>query len=164
MSRFLLGHRVCGLAPENPAPFLLSDNAAPFPMLKIDDVAPHKIPGLSRILGPFRTEFFVGQLSGQHWEECTVSSCQSYPGYPGVVGPNISPQPFIHGEKISFQPTRNFEFGMGITAMFGGPGLPVTFGNFFALTMFIRRLWRTILANGSRPPTFPIGYQVLGTG
>ena len=35
------------------------------------------------------------------------------------------------GEKISFQPTPNFEFGMGITAMFGGPGLPVTFGNFF---------------------------------
>jgi hypothetical protein len=47
-----------------------------------------------------------------------------------VVGPNISPQPFIHGEKISFQPTPNFEFGMGVTAMFGGPGLPVTFGNF----------------------------------
>jgi len=48
-----------------------------------------------------------------------------------VVGPNISPQPFIHGEKISFQPTPNLEFGMGVTAMFGGPGLPVTFGNFF---------------------------------
>ena len=60
-----------------------------------------------------------------------MPTCQSYPGYPGVVGPNISPQPFIHGEKISFQPTPNLEFGMGITAMFGGPGLPVTFGNFF---------------------------------
>jgi len=73
----------------------------------------------------------VGQLSGHHWEECIVSTCQSYPGYPGVVGPSISPQPFIHGEKISFQPTPNLEFGMGITAMFGGPGLPVTFGNYF---------------------------------
>jgi hypothetical protein len=48
-----------------------------------------------------------------------------------MVGPSISPQPFIHGEKISFQPSPNLEFGMGITAMFGGPGLPVTFGNFF---------------------------------
>jgi len=92
---------------------------------------PHEIPGLSRILGPVRAEFFVGQLSGQHWEQCTVPTCQSFPGHPNIVGPNISPQPFIHGEKISFQPTPNLEFGMGITAMFGGPGLPVTFGNFF---------------------------------
>jgi membrane-associated phospholipid phosphatase len=119
------------LGPGESGSLLLSNNAAPFPMLKIDDVAPHKIPGLSRILGPFRTQFFVGQLSGQHWEECRASTCQSYPGYPNVVGPSISPQPFIHGEKISFQPTPNFEFGMGITAMFGGPGLPVTFGTFF---------------------------------
>jgi hypothetical protein len=60
-----------------------------------------------------------------------VPTCQSYPGYPNIVGPKIVPQPFIHGEKISFQPTPNLEFGMGIAAMFGGPGLPVTFGTFF---------------------------------
>ncbi len=119
------------LGPGESGPLLMSNNAAPFPMVKIDDVAPHEIPGVSRILGPFRTQFFLGQLSGHHWEYCTVPTCQSYPGYSDVVGPNISPQPFIHGEKISFQPTPNFEFGMGITAMFGGPGLPVTFGNFF---------------------------------
>lgn len=125
------GNQSAWLGPGESGPFLMSNNAAPFPMVKIDDVAPHEIPGLSRILGPFRTEFFVGQLSGHHWEYCIVSSCHSYPGYLDVVGPNISPQPFIHGEKISFQPTPNFEFGMGITAMFGGPGLPVTFGNYF---------------------------------
>ncbi len=119
------------LGPSESGSFLMSNNAAPFPMLRVDDVAPHKIPGLSRILGPFRAEFFIGQVSGQHWEFCSVPSCQTNPGYPGVVGPSISPQPFIHGDKISFQPTPNFEFGMGFTAMFGGPGLPVTFGNFF---------------------------------
>lgn len=125
-----VGNQSEWMGPGESGPLLLSDNSAPFPMVKIDDVAPHEIPGLSRILGPFRTEFFVGQLSGQHWELCTT--CPSYPGYPGVVGPaDITPQPFIHGEKISFQPTPNLEFGMGVTAMFGGPGLPVTFGNFF---------------------------------
>jgi hypothetical protein len=128
---FSFGEQTQWLGPGEAGPLLMSNNAAPFPAFKIDDVVPHKIPGLSRILGPARTEFFIGQLSGQQWEYCTVPSCQSYPGYPGVVGPNISPQPFIHGEKISFQPTPNLEFGMGITAMFGGPGLPVTFGNFF---------------------------------
>ena len=119
------------LGPGQSGSFLMSNNATPFPMVKVDDVIPHNIPFLSKIIGPARVELFIGQLSGHHWEFCQVPSCQSYPGYPGVVGPNIVPQPFIHGDKISFQPTRNLEFGMGITAMFGGPGLPVTFGNFF---------------------------------
>ena len=119
------------LGPGESGALLMSNNAAPFPMAKIDVITPHVIPGLSRLLGPYRAEFFVGQLSGQHWELCTLPTCKSYPGYPDIVGPNISPQPLIHGEKISFQPTPNLEFGMGITAMFGGPGLPVTFGNFF---------------------------------
>jgi hypothetical protein len=129
--QFSFGEQSEWLGPGEAGSLLMSNNAAPFPAFKIDDVAPHNIPGLSRILGPFRTEFFIGQLSGQHWEYCIAPTCQSYPGYPDVVGPNIVPQPFIHGEKISFQPTANLEFGMGITAMFGGPGLPVTFGNFF---------------------------------
>ena len=125
------GNQSVWLGPGESGSLLMSNNAEPFPMVRIDDLAPHKIPGLSHILGPFRTEFFLGQLSGHHWEYCIVPSCQSYPGYKDVVGPNIVPQPFIHGDKISFQPTPNLEFGMGITAMFGGPGLPVTFGNFF---------------------------------
>jgi len=129
--QFSFGEQSQWLGPGEAGSLLMSNNAAPFPAFKIDDVAPHNIPGLSKILGPFRTEFFIGQLSGQRWEYCIVPTCRSYPGYPDVVGPNISPQPFIHGEKISFQPTPNLEFGMGITAMFGGPGLPVTFGNFF---------------------------------
>jgi hypothetical protein len=129
--QFTFGNQSEWLGPGEAGPLLMSDNAAPFPAFKIDDVAPHKIAGLSRILGPFRTEFFIGQLSGHHWELCTVPACVSYSGHPGVVGPDVSPQPFIHGEKISFQPTPNLEFGMGVTAMFGGPGLPVTFDNFF---------------------------------
>jgi hypothetical protein len=123
-----VGNQSLWLGPGESGPLLMSNNAAPFPMVKIDDIAPHEIPGLSRILGPFRAEFFVGQLSGQQWELCqTCPQANSQ----GVVGPNITPQPFIHGEKISFQPTPNLEFGMGVTAIFGGPGLPVTFGNFF---------------------------------
>lgn len=154
------GKQSAWLGPGESGSLLMSDNAAPFPMVKIDDVTPHKIPGLSRILGPFRTEFFVGQLSGQHWEECTASTCQSYPGYPNVVGPNISPQPFIHGDKISFQPTPNFEFGMGVTAMFGGPGLPVTFGNFFR-TYYVHT--QTLVNNpGKRVSAADFSYRIPG--
>jgi hypothetical protein len=129
--QFTFGEQSSWLGSGESGSFLMSNNAPPFPMVRIDDVQPHDIPGLSKILGPFRAEFFIGQLSGHHWETCIVAACQTYPGYPNVVGPNITPQPFIQGGKISFKPTPNFEFGMGYTAMFGGPGLPVTFGNFF---------------------------------
>jgi hypothetical protein len=129
--QFSFGEQTQWMGPGEAGSLLMSNNAAPFPAFKIDDVVPHEIPGLSKILGPVRAEFFIGQLSGHQWEFCAASTCQSYPGYPNVVGPNISPQPFIHGEKISFQPTPNLEIGMGVTAMFGGPGLPVTFGNYF---------------------------------
>ena len=37
-----------------------------------------------------------------------------------------APQPFIHGNKMSFMSTPNLEFGMGVSAIFGGPGLPFT--------------------------------------
>lgn len=128
---FSFGNQSEWMGPAEAGSFLMSDNAVPFPTFKIASVSPKAIPLLSRFLGPARTEFFVGQLSGHHWEFCIVATCQmTNPAFPGVVGPTIAPQPFIHGEKISFKPTPNLEFGMGFTAMFGGPGLPVTFKNF----------------------------------
>ena len=126
------------LGPGQSGALLMSNNAAPFPMVRVDDVLPHKIPGISKVLGPVRYEYFIGQMSGHHWEYCGLPSCPAYAGITEltnplnhVVGPNIVPQPFIQGGKISFQPTQSLEFGMGYTAMFGGPGLPVTFGNYF---------------------------------
>jgi hypothetical protein len=130
--QFTFGEQSEWLGPGESGSLLMTNNAAPFPTLKMDSVVPYHIPGFSRIFGPVRTEYYIGQLSGQHWELCTVPSCQSFPGYPGVVGPNIVPQPFISGAKISFTPFPDLEIGMGTAAMFGGPGLPVTFGNFFA--------------------------------
>jgi hypothetical protein len=130
--QFTFGEQSQWLGPGESGSLLMSNNAAPFPMLKMDSVLPYDVPGFSRIFGSVRTEFYIGQLSGQHWELCTVPSCKSFPGYPNVVGPNIVPQPFIQGGKISFKPLPDLEIGMGTAAMFGGPGLPITFGNFFA--------------------------------
>src|SRR5205807_8941211 len=56
------------LGPSAAGPLLFSDNAEPVVMLRIDSVSPYKIPLLSRLLGPARSEFFIGQLSGQQWE------------------------------------------------------------------------------------------------
>ena len=100
---------------------LLSDNAEPMLMLKIDNVSPSKIPLLSRVFGPVHSEFFMGQLAGHLFEQNGNT----------LLGPgNITPQPYLHGFKFSFKPTDNLEFGMGVTAQFVGPGLPFTWHNF----------------------------------
>lgn len=115
------GKQSLWLGPGDSGPFLFSNNAEPIPMLRFDQVSPEYIPGLSKLLGPMRWEFALGRMDGAHW---IFSN--------GVIfGPQIADQPFVHVDKVSFQPSPNFEFGMGISAVLGGPGLPLTFGNFF---------------------------------
>lgn len=113
------GQQSLWLGPSESGPFLFSDNAEPMEMLRIDSVSPYEIPLISRLLGPVKSQFFLGRLSGQHWEFSPV-----------LFGPNLSSQPFLHGTKFSFQPTPNLEFGLGFTAQFGGPGNPFTWHNF----------------------------------
>jgi hypothetical protein len=120
--QFTFGKQSQWLGPDSAGPLLFSDNAEPVLMVKVDQVTPYEIPLLSRLLGPVRTEFFFGQTAGQQFElNGTV-----------LLGPGgITPQPFLHGTKMSFKPTPNFEFGMAYTAQISGPGLPLTFHNFF---------------------------------
>jgi membrane-associated phospholipid phosphatase len=134
--QFSFGKQSAWLGPGESSSLLFSNNAAPIPMFKIDDVKPYEIPLISKLLGPVHSEFFLGQLSG--------ATFVYQP--PTLYGPNnISPQPFVHGDKISFKPTANLEFGMGIVAMFGGPGVPFTFKEFF----------RTYYAHNSNLATNP---------
>jgi hypothetical protein len=158
--QFSFGRQSEWLGPNESGPLLLSDNAESFPMFKIDSVSPFEIPLISKLIGPVRTQFFIGQLSGQHWEYCTAASCSASANSQGVVGPHIDPQPFIHGEKISFKPTDNLELGMGVTAMFGGPGLPVTWRNFLS-TYYVHS---SNPANnpGKRTSAFDFSYRVPG--
>jgi membrane-associated phospholipid phosphatase len=77
---------------------LLSDNAEPIPMLRIDRIVPARLPGLLSHLGPVRTEFFVGRLEGQ----------------------TFFVHPFIYGHKISVKPNPYLEIGYGRTTLLGG--------------------------------------------
>ena len=148
------------LGPNESGPLLLSNNAQSFPMFKIDSVSPFTIPLLSKLIGPVRTQFFIGQLSGHHWEFCAAATCAGQVDAQGVIGPNIDPQPFLHGEKISFKPTENLEFGMGITAMFGGPGLPVTWHDF--LRTYYVHSPNAATNPGKRTSAFDFSYRIPG--
>lgn len=120
-------------------PMLYSDNAEPLTMLRYDRVSPFKLPSFLGIVGPMRIQFFIGQLSGYQFMNIPI------PGEPGstrVVGqPGISlnPQPYIHGLKISLNPTPNLELSVARTVIFGGPGFPVTIGHF----------WHSFISTGS---------------
>jgi membrane-associated phospholipid phosphatase len=113
------GQQSLWLGPSEAGSFLFSNNAQPVTMLRIDSVSPYRIPLLSYLLGPVRSQFFLGRLSGQRWEAS-----------PTLFGPNLTSQPFVHGTSVSFHPTANLEFGFGFTAQFGGQGNPFTWSNF----------------------------------
>jgi membrane-associated phospholipid phosphatase len=98
----------------------LSNNAPPIKMFHINRITPLELPRFLHWLGPMRTEFFFGQLTGHEF-------IFNPSGLVGQYGKSLDPQPFIHGQLISFKPTPNFEFAFYRTTIFGGPGYPLTF-------------------------------------
>ena len=104
--------------PGRGGPLIFSNNAEPVNMLRISRVVPFKMPSIFRWMGPVRVDAFFGQLSGHRFINTQF-------------GRPVDPQPFIHGQKISFKPTPNLEFGVSRTAIYGGPGLPLTSDGLF---------------------------------
>jgi hypothetical protein len=108
--------------PGDGGPLIFSDNAAPLNMFRINRVTPFKLPSIFGWLGPLRLEFFLGQLSGQQF--------MSVSGTTGSFEHTLHTQPMIHGERFTFKPTRNFEFGFSRTVIFAGDGVPFTLRSF----------------------------------
>lgn len=115
LSYHLLGHEVSlgkndhWLGPDKGAAMLWSNNAENIYDFEINRIEPLQIPGLSRITGPFRYDFFVGSLKGHTF-------------------PN---DPWVHMEKISFKPTPDLEFGFDRLTIWGGKGHePITLHTF----------------------------------
>jgi membrane-associated phospholipid phosphatase len=100
--------------PDRGGPMMLSNNAEPINMFRINRVTPIRLPSVLGWLGPIRVEFWVGQLAGHHF----VDTVQT--GTIGSFTTPLSPQPFIDGQALSFKPTRNVEFGFTRTTIFAG--------------------------------------------
>jgi len=115
LSYHLLGHEVSfgkndhWLGPDQGAAMLWSTNAEDIYDFEINRVEPLRIPGLSKLTGPFRYDFFVGSLKGH-------------------TDPN---DPWVHAEKLSFKPYRDLEFGFSRMVVWGGKGHePITIHTF----------------------------------
>ena len=97
------------MGPARGASMLWGNNAENIYDFQINRVEPLYIPGLSRLTGPFRYDFFVGSLKGH-------------------TSPN---DPWVHVEKISFKPTHSLEFGFSRMVIWGGKGHePITLHTF----------------------------------
>jgi len=108
LSFHLLGHEISGgksdawVGPGLGGGMSWSDNAEDIYSFRINRVEPLHIPLLSRLMGPFRYDFFVGSLKGH-------------------TAPN---EPWVHQETVSFAPTSNVEIGFQRTGIWGGHGHP----------------------------------------
>jgi hypothetical protein len=114
------GKQSLSWGPGDGGSLTLSANARPINMFRISRTTPVKLPSVFGWLGSVRMELFIGQLAGQEF-------LLNPSGLVGQFGQALSAQPFIHGQKISFKPTPNFEFGFFRTTIYGGPGYPLTF-------------------------------------
>ena len=128
-----VGRQSLWWGPSESGAFMLSNNAEPILMARLSRVAPLVLPSVLRLLGPVRGEVFLGRLEGHRY---------FYTNRTGLVGPSDRYDAYIHGQKISFKPTPNLEFGFSRTGMFGGPGLPFT----------SRNLWKSVFSTGNTSP------------
>ena len=106
------------LGPGLGASMAYSNNAENIYAFHINRVEPLHVPGLSLITGPFRYEFLVGELRG-HTRVPNPGYTPNSGSQPNVFNPG---NPWVHVEKISLRPSKNFELGFERTAMFGGEG------------------------------------------
>ncbi len=114
------------LGPGQGGSFAYSNNAENIYGFQINRVEPLRIPGLSRLTGPFRYEFLVGELRGH-----TYIPNVYYPAIPSQPNVTTPGDPWMHLEKISFRPTENLEFGFERTVIWGGQGhVPITIHSF----------------------------------
>jgi len=105
-----------------------SNNAENIYSFRINRIEPLRVPLLSRLTGPFRYEFLVGELRGHTFMPNPAYVANPSPNVPNVINPG---NPWVHLEKVSFKPTQNLEFGFERTAIWGGQGHgPITIHTF----------------------------------
>jgi len=150
------GRQSLSWGPGDGGSMMFSNNADPIEMFRINRTSPFQLPGFLGWLGEIRMEFFLGQKAGN---EFVLSPL----GFVGQFGQPLNPQPFLHGQKITFKPTANFEFSVSRTTTYGGPGYPFTWHT------FLRTLFSTGNTAGGAPTKpgdrragFDLSYRLPG--
>ena len=134
---------------------LISDNAEPINMIRIDQVQPFTLPGILKYLGPMRMQVFMGRLAGQNFIDLGGTPIGTY------VQP-LSDQPYVTGQKLSLKPTPNLEIGISRTSVFGGPAFPVTPGRLGTVLFSLSTSNTSGNDPGDRRTGFDFSYRIPG--
>lgn len=118
--QFSFGKQSLWWAPNHEGALNYSNNAEPVNMFRVSNVHPLDLPWIFKYLGPAKGEFFLGQLEGHRYMRTSSA----------FFGPPLPRQPYIEGLKVAFKPTQNFEFGVSVTSVWGGAGIPITWTTF----------------------------------
>lgn len=113
---FSFGKQSLWWGPDTGSDLLLSNNAQPMYMFRVNRAEPIRLPWIFAHLGPMKVDAFYGKLSGNQFPQ----------------GPQL------HGEKISFKLLPDFEVGFSRTVELGGVGQPFTlrrlYHSYFSVT------------------------------
>ena len=156
------GKQALWWGPNFGGPMLYSDNAEPITMLRYDRVSPFKLPSFLGGLGPMRVQFFIGQLSGQQFVNIPIPGQSGATHVVGQSGVSLDAQPYIHGMKLSVNPTPDLELSFSRTVIFGGPGFPLTWGNFWRSLASNRSVTSSAHDPGDRRAAFDFSYRIAG--
>ena len=119
--QFSFGKQSIWWGPNHEGSMNLSNNADPVNMFRVSTVRPLDLPWLFRLLGPTKVEFFIGQLEGHRFIKTSTA----------FFGPNnVDRQPYLEGVKLAMKPTANLEFGVSLSSVWGGSGVPITLRTF----------------------------------
>jgi hypothetical protein len=143
------------LGPAQGSSMAYSNNADDIYALHIDRVEPLRVPGLSRITGPFRYEFMVGPLQGHDY----LPPDSTHWVLPG--------NPWMHVEKVSFKPMRRLEIGFERTVIWGGQGheainLHTFLRSFFSTVNVPAAVKNSDQDPGARFAAFDVTYRLPG--
>lgn len=152
-NQLTLGQQSLSWGPGTGGPMMFSDNAEPLKMIRLSRTSPLDLPLLSNYLGPLRYEVFMGQTDGYNFIQSN-----------GVLlGPHLATQPFVEGQRFTFKPTENFEFGFSRTGVFGGTGFPLTLHRLFISTFSAANFGEGSLRDpGDRRSGVDLTYRIPG--
>jgi membrane-associated phospholipid phosphatase len=141
--------------PGTSGAMLISNNAEPITMARIDRIQPFTLPSILKLLGPIRMQMFVGRLAGHHFVNVENNFTGSY------TEP-LSDQPYMMGQKLSLKPTPNLEIGVSRTSVFGGPLFPLTPSRLGTVLFSTSTSNLTNNDPGDRRTSFDFSYRIPG--
>ena len=147
------GQQTLWWGPDRSTSMILSNNAQAMPMLRLERVAPARLPGWLSALGPFRMNLFFAREGGVHY----VGVGPTFALH-GSASQPLDPPPYVWGFSFSIKPTPNFEFGFAHDAIFAGYGRPLNLKTFLHTFSILGNL--QALDPGKRTTEFSFSYHV----